>query len=72
MSEDYLMQAEKAAESECEAQKTHPLAILAKEVKLIAETEFKVFSPVLSQWYSAAGAVSVLHLHQLFGEKLVC
>ncbi|CAM8980278.1 unnamed protein product [Rhodiola kirilowii] len=62
--------AEKAADYEFKARKAHPLVILAKEVKLIAETEFKVFSPVLSQWYSAAGAVSALHLHQLYDEKL--
>uniref|UniRef100_A0A7N0TVK8 MHD1 domain-containing protein n=1 Tax=Kalanchoe fedtschenkoi TaxID=63787 RepID=A0A7N0TVK8_KALFE len=62
--------AKKMANCGFKAQPTHPLAMLAKEVKLIADMESEVFSPVLSQWYSAAGVLSALHLHQLYGEEL--
>ncbi|KAI3501237.1 hypothetical protein L1887_29101 [Cichorium endivia] len=48
----------------------HSLAILASEVKVIAERELCVFSPILSQWCPDAGMVASVYLHQFFGEKL--
>ncbi|KAK9277789.1 hypothetical protein L1049_007336 [Liquidambar formosana] len=48
----------------------HPLALLANELKLIAEREFTVFYPVLRHWCPGAGMISVMLLHQLYGKRL--
>lgn len=48
----------------------HPLTILANELKLVAEKEFKSFIPVLCQQYPEAGIISSLLLHRLYGEQL--
>lgn len=48
----------------------HPLALLANDLKLIAETEFTVFCPVLHKWCPGAGIISASLLHRLFGERL--
>lgn len=49
----------------------HPLAILASELKVIAEREVSVFSPILSQWCPDAGMVASVYLHKFYGERLV-
>nr|GFC33424.1 hypothetical protein [Tanacetum cinerariifolium] len=49
----------------------HPLALLARELRLIAERELSVFSPVLCQWCPDAGIFASVHLHQYYGERLV-
>lgn len=46
--------------------------MLAEEVKLIAEREFNVFWPVLHQWCPESLMMSVVILHQSYGERLVC
>ncbi|GJV03152.1 protein unc-13 homolog isoform X3 [Tanacetum coccineum] len=48
----------------------HPLALLARELRLIAERELSVFSPVLCQWCPDAGIFASVHLHQYYGERL--
>lgn len=48
----------------------HPLALLASELRLIAERELSVFSPVLCQWFSDAGMVAFVHLHKYYGKRL--
>ncbi|XP_076897631.1 protein unc-13 homolog isoform X1 [Bidens hawaiensis] len=48
----------------------HPLAFLASEVRVVAERELSVFSPVLCQWCPDAGVVASVHLHQYYGKKL--
>ncbi|PWA69505.1 hypothetical protein CTI12_AA296270 [Artemisia annua] len=49
----------------------HPLALLASELRKIAERELSVFSPVLCQWRPDAGIFASVHLHQYYGERLV-
>ncbi|KAL6556752.1 hypothetical protein OROHE_006628 [Orobanche hederae] len=51
--------------------KTHPLAILASELRLIAEMDLSVFSPVLRRWYPECSRVSAKILHQFYGERLI-
>ncbi|CAK7335469.1 unnamed protein product [Dovyalis caffra] len=48
----------------------HPLAHLAKELKSIAEAEFNLFHPVLHCWCPESLTVSVVLLHQYYGERL--
>ncbi|XP_028054967.1 protein unc-13 homolog isoform X2 [Camellia sinensis] len=55
---------------ESKMERTHPLALLANELRLIAERELNVFSSVLHQWYPDAGMVSAILLHQFYGERL--
>ncbi|KAL9177741.1 hypothetical protein ABFS82_01G078500 [Erythranthe guttata] len=50
--------------------KTHPLATLASELKLIAEKDISIFSPVLHRWYPQCAMVSARTLHQFYGEIL--
>lgn len=50
----------------------HPLALLASEVRVIAEREHSVFSLVLSHWCPDAAMVASVHLHQYYGKRLVC
>uniref|UniRef100_A0A2P2M0U9 Uncharacterized protein MANES_01G065400 n=4 Tax=Rhizophora mucronata TaxID=61149 RepID=A0A2P2M0U9_RHIMU len=57
---------------ESKVERTHPLALLANELKLIAEREFKVFYPVLRECFPESMRISVFLLHQFYGEKLVC
>lgn len=56
---------------ESKIERIHPLAQLAKELKLIAETEFNVFNPVLRCWCPESVITSVVLLHQCYGERLV-
>ncbi|XP_057510564.1 protein unc-13 homolog isoform X2 [Actinidia eriantha] len=55
---------------ESKMERTHPLALIANELRLIAERELNIFFPVLRQWYPEAGMVSALLLHQFYGERL--
>ncbi|CAK9173062.1 unnamed protein product [Ilex paraguariensis] len=50
--------------------RAHPLALLASELRLIAERELTVFSPVLHHWCPEAGMVSAIWLHRFYGERL--
>uniref|UniRef100_A0A5B7C3J2 MHD1 domain-containing protein n=1 Tax=Davidia involucrata TaxID=16924 RepID=A0A5B7C3J2_DAVIN len=55
---------------ESKIERTHPLALLANELRLITERELNVFCPVLRHWCPEAGMVSAILLHQFYGEKL--
>ncbi|KAL8543750.1 hypothetical protein ACS0TY_004350 [Phlomoides rotata] len=48
----------------------HPLAILASELKFIAEKDLSVYSPVLRRWYPDCAMVSAKKLHQFYGARL--
>ncbi|KAL3818096.1 hypothetical protein ACJIZ3_004001 [Penstemon smallii] len=50
--------------------KNHPLAILASELRLIADKDLSVFSPVLRRWYPDCAMISAKTLHQFYGERL--
>ncbi|XP_009770723.1 protein unc-13 homolog isoform X1 [Nicotiana sylvestris] len=50
--------------------KKHPLALLASELKSIAEKQLTVYHPVLRHWCAEAGVVSALKLHRFYGERL--
>lgn len=49
---------------------THPLALLANELRLIAQKEFSVFFPVLHHWCPESGMIAAMRLHQIYGERL--
>lgn len=49
----------------------HILALLAEELKSVAERENNIFSPVLSQWFPEALVFCLSLLHQFYREKLV-
>lgn len=51
--------------------KTHPLAILASELRMIADKDLSVFSPILCRWYPECAMVSARTLHHFYGEILV-
>jgi hypothetical protein len=51
--------------------RTHPLALLANELRLIAQREFSVFCPVLRDWCPESGMIAAMRLHQIYGERLV-
>ncbi|KAJ6944924.1 hypothetical protein NC651_000072 [Populus alba x Populus x berolinensis] len=55
---------------ESKIERIHPLAQLAKELKLIAETEFNVFHPVLRCWCPESVTITVVLMHQFYGERL--
>ncbi|KAG2681254.1 hypothetical protein I3760_11G135700 [Carya illinoinensis] len=50
--------------------RTHPLALLANELRLIARIEFNVFFPALRHWCPESGMIAAKLLHQFYGEKL--
>ncbi|RAL44398.1 hypothetical protein DM860_011675 [Cuscuta australis] len=50
--------------------KTHPLTVLASELKFISEKEMAVFYPILQQFCPEVGIVSALKLHKIYGERL--
>lgn len=50
--------------------KMHPLAILASELRQIAEKDLSLFNPVLRRWYPDCAMVTAKMLHQLYGERL--
>lgn len=47
------------------------LAMLASDVRVIAEKELNVYSPVLCVWYPESAMVAAKLLHRLYGERLV-
>ncbi|XP_020581902.1 uncharacterized protein LOC110025575 isoform X2 [Phalaenopsis equestris] len=49
----------------------HPLALFAKELKLFAEKEYTLFTPILCRHYSKAGIVFSVILHQYYWEQLM-
>ncbi|XP_038903224.1 protein unc-13 homolog isoform X2 [Benincasa hispida] len=49
---------------------THPLALLANRLRLVAEKEITVFFPVLRQLCPDSGIIAAMLLHQFYGEKL--
>ncbi|KAI3693593.1 hypothetical protein L1987_76540 [Smallanthus sonchifolius] len=51
-------------------ERKHSLALLASEIRVVAERELSVFSPVLCQWCPDAGVVASVHLHQYYGKRL--
>ncbi|XP_027084431.2 protein unc-13 homolog isoform X3 [Coffea arabica] len=53
-----------------EVDRTHPLALLASELKIIAERELSMYYPVLCHWYPQAGIAASIRLHRFYGEKL--
>ncbi|XP_059645069.1 protein unc-13 homolog isoform X2 [Cornus florida] len=55
---------------ESKIERTHPLALLANELRLIAERELNVFFPVFRPWYPESSMVSAVLLHQFYGERL--
>lgn len=57
---------------ESKLERTHPLALLANELRLIANRELTVFCPILRHWCPEAGMISAMLLNQLYGERLVC
>lgn len=52
-------------------ERSNALAVLAKDVRVIAEKELNVYSPVLYHWYPESAMVAAKLLHQLYGERLV-
>ncbi|KAD5316789.1 hypothetical protein E3N88_16735 [Mikania micrantha] len=48
----------------------HSLALLANEIRVLAERESSVFSPVLCLWCPDAGMAASVHLHQYYGKRL--
>ncbi|KAL3331289.1 hypothetical protein AABB24_034886 [Solanum stoloniferum] len=75
------MHVERSAEAACKrvtdaintgskVDKKHPLALLASELKSIAERQLTVYHPVLRHWCAEAGVVSASILHRFYGERL--
>lgn len=56
---------------EPKVQRGHPLALLANELKLLAENELNLFFPVLRQWCPESVLISTKILHKFYGEKLI-
>ncbi|XP_077248543.1 DNA topoisomerase 4 subunit B (DUF810) isoform X2 [Tasmannia lanceolata] len=57
-------------DTKSKSNKRHPLAILADELKLIAERESTIFSPVLRRWCPESGMLSTMLLHRLYWKRL--
>ncbi|XP_044485853.1 protein unc-13 homolog isoform X2 [Mangifera indica] len=55
---------------ELKVEKTHPLALLANELKLIVEREFREYWPVLCHLFPEALTISSMLVHQFYGERL--
>ncbi|XP_022720063.1 uncharacterized protein LOC111277894 isoform X1 [Durio zibethinus] len=52
-------------------EKMHPLALLAIQLRLVAERESTIFFPVFCQWSPESIMISVKQLHQFYGERLI-
>ncbi|XVF51538.1 hypothetical protein PTKIN_Ptkin04bG0192800 [Pterospermum kingtungense] len=52
-------------------EKAHPLALLANQLRLVAERELTIFFPVFRQWSPESIMISAKLLHQFFGERLI-
>ncbi|XP_073002411.1 protein unc-13 homolog isoform X5 [Typha latifolia] len=63
-------QAVSLSDSQSHVQLKHPLAILANELKLIAEKEHTLFNPVLRRLYPDSGRLAFILMHLLYGERL--
>ncbi|XP_051137356.1 protein unc-13 homolog isoform X2 [Andrographis paniculata] len=48
----------------------HPLVILANELRLIAEKDLSIFTPIILRWCPECAMVSARILHQFYGERL--
>ncbi|XP_057977083.1 protein unc-13 homolog isoform X2 [Malania oleifera] len=59
-----------AIDLQSKIEKTHPLALLANELRLITKRELTIFLPVLRHWCPKAGIISAVILHRLYGERL--
>ncbi|KAL5748684.1 hypothetical protein ACOSP7_025728 [Xanthoceras sorbifolium] len=68
--ESACMRVANSIDLESKGERTHPLALLANELRLIAEREFNVFWPELRHWCSEALMISAMLLHQFYGERL--
>ncbi|KAL8106727.1 hypothetical protein AgCh_023473 [Apium graveolens] len=55
---------------ESQMERSNALAVLANDVRVIAEKELNVYSPVLCHWYPESAMVAAKLLHQLYGERL--
>lgn len=55
---------------ESKVQRSHPLALLANELRSIAEREVSVFWPVICHWCSEALMISAIMLQQFYRERL--
>ncbi|KAL9438601.1 hypothetical protein AB3S75_024301 [Citrus x aurantiifolia] len=55
---------------ESKVQRSHPLALLANELRSIAERELTVFWPVICHWCSEALTISAVMLHHFYSEIL--
>lgn len=53
-----------------ETERTHPLALMATKLRIIAEEELNVYYPVLCHLFPEAGVVALIKLHQFYGERL--
>lgn len=62
--------AQDALDAKSKREQNHPLALLAKELKLFAEKESTLFTPILCRHYSKAGITFSALLHQYYGERL--
>ncbi|OAY73313.1 hypothetical protein ACMD2_09991 [Ananas comosus] len=58
------------AENQSSVELKHPLAIVAHELKQVAEKEYTAFYPVLCQKYPKSGKLAFILLHLLYGERL--
>ncbi|KAK8676426.1 hypothetical protein V6N13_142000 [Hibiscus sabdariffa] len=52
-------------------EKIHPLAQLAKQLRLVAQRELNIFFPIFRQWSPESILISVQKLHQFYGERLI-
>ncbi|CAI9093969.1 OLC1v1029593C1 [Oldenlandia corymbosa var. corymbosa] len=57
--------------SGCEVSRSHILAALASELRVIAEREISIYYPVLHHWYPEMGMVAAVKLHRFYGERLI-
>ncbi|GAV68924.1 DUF810 domain-containing protein [Cephalotus follicularis] len=56
--------------SESKVKRMHPLALLANELRLVAQREFNMFFPVLRNQCPESFIISAMMLHQFYGERL--
>ncbi|KAM0838590.1 hypothetical protein ACQ4PT_060878 [Festuca glaucescens] len=59
-----------SAHGQSKAESTHPLILLASELKLLVEKECAAFSPILQKYYPEAGKVALVVFHLLYGQQL--
>ncbi|EOY24649.1 Uncharacterized protein TCM_016195 isoform 3 [Theobroma cacao] len=56
---------------ESKVEKTHPLALLANQLRLVAEREMNIFFPVFRHWSPESITISMQRLHQFYGQRLI-